>query len=355
MRNALIVMVFFLALPIVTAADEDVTPVLVGDPAPAIENVTWVRGEEIQSWTAGHVYVIDFWATWCPPCIKGLRRLQTLHDRFVPRRVHFIAVAIWPTPKSRPPEEVLARFPELSYSLAIDNENATADALMTASRSTGLPNTMIVDRLGRLAWVGAPSDGFEESLQAVVAGDFDIESARQADIIRHRAEVFIGSASRAERSGNFRSAIDLIDQAIAVDPDRFSAYRGWQYEIALLRLEDPRAAKEIADGFLSSPQGEDPYALFILATRVVSNFEHTPPHLRDLDLALHCARKSVEKSREPDYENLALVAEIYALRGEYDAALHHQRHAMSLAAEAEKASAEKSLEEYRLLATKIQD
>lgn len=346
MKKSLILLVLIFLVPCASVASEDVPPLTVGDPAPTISDVRWVGGDEIRAWSAGHVYVVDFWATWCPPCIDGLRKLQTLEDRFAPNNVHCVAVAVWPGKKSKAPEEVLALFPELSYSLAIDRDDATADALLKASRSTGLPTTMIIDREGRLAWVGPPGDEFEEALDGIVTGSFDLSAARQADIVRRQAEVFIGQAATAERSGDFLAAIAFIDQAIAVDPDKFSAYRGWQYEIALLRLEDPGKAEQVANSLLESPQGDDPFPLFVLATRIVNNYDETPEDHRDLDLALHCASTALANKPDPGYEDLALVAEVYALRGDYEAALNVQQMAMSGVADAERPTAEKVLAEY---------
>jgi len=347
MKNIQALVVLTLCVACVATASEDVAPIVVGDQAPTIADVRWVRGEEIGEWSAGHVYVIDFWATWCPPCIKGLQHLQALEDRLASENVHVIAVAVWPTENSRPPEEVLDRLPELSYSLAIDIDEATADALLSASRCSGLPTTMIVDRRGRLAWVGSPGDEFDDSLEAIVFGSYDIAAASRADTVRHRAEVFIGQASTAERSGNFHNAIELIEKAIAVDPDRFSVYRGWQYEIALLRLEDPDMAKRVAENLLESPQGDDPYPLSILATRIVTNYDQTPDDHRDLDLALYCAITAVGNNPDPGYEDLALVAEVYALRGDHKAALTIQQMAMSGVPDTERAAAERALAEYR--------
>ena len=40
------------------------------------------------------VVVMDFWATWCPPCIKGLPDLQDVHDEFGERGVRVLAVNV---------------------------------------------------------------------------------------------------------------------------------------------------------------------------------------------------------------------------------------------------------------------
>jgi len=54
----------------------------VGAPAPPIEVETLAGGTFSLDEQKGRVVVLDFWATWCPPCIKSLPALERLHQRF---------------------------------------------------------------------------------------------------------------------------------------------------------------------------------------------------------------------------------------------------------------------------------
>ena len=44
---------------------------------------------------AGKVVVMDFWATWCGPCIAAMPKLQQLHEQFAERGVVVLGIATW--------------------------------------------------------------------------------------------------------------------------------------------------------------------------------------------------------------------------------------------------------------------
>jgi thiol-disulfide isomerase/thioredoxin len=55
---------------------------MVGEPAPPLHVAKWIKGHPVPRLRHGHVYVIDFWAPWCGPCVGGMPHLTDLQHRY---------------------------------------------------------------------------------------------------------------------------------------------------------------------------------------------------------------------------------------------------------------------------------
>jgi len=92
----------------------------------------------------GQVVVLNFWASWCPPCLAELPLLERTHRRIAPRRATVLGVNYKDIP-----EDALAfvrRF-RLSFPNLRDRDGEFAEAY--ASRA--FPETFVIDRRGRVA------------------------------------------------------------------------------------------------------------------------------------------------------------------------------------------------------------
>ena len=112
----------------------------------------------------GKVVVVNFWATWCPPCRTEVPELDALHERYGPAGLQVIGVS---TDHAGAEEQVRAFVDEenVPYTILRDPENR-ATALFGLS---GLPATFLFDSDGLLVWSsrGALQPGNADLLEAL--------------------------------------------------------------------------------------------------------------------------------------------------------------------------------------------
>ena len=65
-----------------------------GSKPPEIEAAKWFNVDEPLSWDKlrGKVVLVDFWATWCTPCIKKMPSVQRLHDNYAEKGLVVIGI-----------------------------------------------------------------------------------------------------------------------------------------------------------------------------------------------------------------------------------------------------------------------
>jgi thiol-disulfide isomerase/thioredoxin len=94
----------------------------------------------------GKVLVVNFWATWCPPCRAEIPGFIELHRELAGRGVQFVGIAIDQSAKVNE----FARELGMNYPLLIGEDDALELQRQLGNQSGGLPFTVVLDSGGRL-------------------------------------------------------------------------------------------------------------------------------------------------------------------------------------------------------------
>lgn len=108
----------------------------------------------------GKAYVLEFWATWCPPCRTSIPHLNEVYKKHKDKGLEIIGV----TKEDRQTVRNFEKNIPIEYTVAHDTYGKLNDEFQIK----GIPHAMIVDKSGKIVWEGHPMSLPESQLEAVL-------------------------------------------------------------------------------------------------------------------------------------------------------------------------------------------
>ena len=113
------------------------------------------RPRSLGEWQ-GSVLVVNFWATWCPPCLKEIPDFIRMQEKLGPRGLQFVGIAADQPDKVR---QFAAKY-KINYPVLLAEMDVIGIAGQAGNKAGGLPFTVILDRQGK--WVRSESGALDE-------------------------------------------------------------------------------------------------------------------------------------------------------------------------------------------------
>jgi uncharacterized protein (TIGR03435 family) len=137
-----------------------------GQPAPPLnlEKLLQARPDAVASWDAlkGKVVLLEFWATWCGPCIEAVPHLNELAEEFEKEPVLFIAI----TDEKESVVQPFLRRKSMRAWVGLDTDRS----MFKDYGVSGIPHTVIVGTNGVIAAVTHPGSLSATHIKNVLAG-----------------------------------------------------------------------------------------------------------------------------------------------------------------------------------------
>lgn len=370
----------------------------IGDEAPALDIEHWVqdgggRFPKVTELSPGKVYVVEFWATWCGPCIASMPHISELQEQYADRDVQVVSISdedletVTAFLERQVPEQLVARmqasseegdeesaddeagdddegdgeqqpptFAELTanYCLTTDPDRSAHDGYFKAAGRRGIPCAFIVGKDGKVEWIGHPM-GMDEPLEQVVMGSWDREAFRDEFLNQQKLQVALAAINEKASAGDGEGARKLLDQLKETAPEDVHAQLD---ELApaidqmvfrrAVEEDQAKAAKMLPEQI--EAMGGSPRAVLQATIPVLSlvlGGDEVSPELSKATIA--AAKGALEDAPRGamEYNLRTLLARLYASQGDYAAAIEQQELLIESAPARRRASLESYLEELK--------
>lgn len=311
----------------------------VGDKAPVLTVEKWVKGEPVTGFEKGKTYVVEFWATWCGPCIASMPHLSALQKEYKDK-VTIIGVTSKDPNNSLEAVEAMVKDKGegMGYTVAWDTARTTSDAWMKAAGQNGIPTSFVVDGTGTIVYIGHPM-WLDIPLERLAKGTWDAKTGM--DEIKAANKKMTAVYENAQTDP--KAALEALASFEKEYPAAAGMFGDMKYQL-MVAAGDPKASevgRKLVDEAVKS---KDSMKLNSIAWGIVD--PEAAVEKKDLDLALLAATKAAELSAEKDGAILDTLARVYFCKGDTAKAIEWQKKAIASAPEGMKADLEKTLKEY---------
>ncbi len=263
----IIVILFLIVTSIVFGQTGEAT-LKFGSKAPEIKAI-WIKGEPVNKFEKDKLYLLEFWATWCGPCIAAMPHLSEIAQKYKDQ-IEIIGVNVWEKSTEEQPydsflpaveEFVKSMGKKMDYHVAMDNnELYMSKEWMLAANQQGIPASFLI-KDGIIIWIGHPHY-FEPILKDVLAGDYAMDAtAREYEESRAKSEKQIApflemnkKVEDALKQKNYNEALSAIDEGMnVIDPLFHRAVKSTRFKVFLLK--NPNEAREYMEQLLKEEKG----------------------------------------------------------------------------------------------------
>jgi len=279
------------------AAAEEAEPMTIGSVAPPLDVEHWVSDGDgqfkpVTDFKAGRVYIVEFWATWCGPCISSMPHLAETQTAYADKDVQLISISDEDletvetflkrkyTPRapakntdadaksdadaddeSDADDDAPKTYAELTnvYCLTTDPDESVYEDYMLAAGQNGIPTCFLVGKTGLIEWIGHPMR-MDEPLAAIVADTWDRDAYAEEFQKEQALDLRMTVIMRLIRQAKSEDALVEIDKAMTefegmgMAIARLSSIRGYVLILPIMNMlkdEKFEAAAEAVDTTLS--------------------------------------------------------------------------------------------------------
>jgi len=94
----------------------------------------------------GKWVLVNYWATWCPPCLKEIPDFMALQQQYADKNVQFIGIAL----EDKEPVAEYTAATKINYPVLLGGDNGITLAQQLGNNVDAVPYTLIVDRQGQI-------------------------------------------------------------------------------------------------------------------------------------------------------------------------------------------------------------